>query len=130
MTKYNPYQKTAVTTASKEQILLMLYEAAIKHLNKAAECTKAGDVAGKGVAVGKAHDIVNELSNSLDMKVGGEVAANLERLYSFVVDQIIQGNLNNEYQKFEQARKILETLYEGWKGAVAQVQAQKAQGKI
>lgn len=130
MTKYNPYQKTAVTTASKEQVLLMLYEAAIKHLNKAAECTKTRDLAGKGVAVGKAHDIVNELSNSLDMKVGGEVAANLERLYGFVVDQIVQGNLHNDYQKFEQARKVLETLYEGWKGAVAQVQAAKTQGKL
>lgn len=125
MSKLNAYRQTAVTTASREQIMIMLYEAAIKHLKKAAECVTKKDVAGKGVAVGKAHDIINELSNSLDMSVGGDVAKNLERLYAFMVEQITQGNLNNDPAKFDQARKLLETLLEGWKGAVAQLQAQK-----
>jgi flagellar protein FliS len=125
MSKLNAYRQTAVTTASKEQVLIMLYEAAIKHLKKAAECCQKNDLAGKGTAVGKAHDIINELSNSLDFQVGGEVAKNLERLYSFMVEQIVQGNINNEPAKFDQARSMLETLLEGWKGAVAQLQAAK-----
>ena len=125
MSKLNAYRQTAVTTASKEQVLIMLYEAAIKHLKKAAECCQKNDLAGKGTAVGKAHDIINELSNSLDFQVGGEVAKNLERLYSFMVEQIVQGNINNDAAKFDQARSMLETLLEGWKGAVAQLQAAK-----
>jgi flagellar protein FliS len=125
MSKLNAYRQTAVTTASKEQVLIMLYEAAIKHLKKASECCQKNDLAGKGTAVGKAHDIINELSNSLDFQVGGEVAKNLERLYSFMVDQIVQGNMNNDADKFDQARKMMETLLEGWKGAVAQLQSAK-----
>ncbi len=85
MSKFNAYKQTAVTTASREQVLIMLYEGAIKYLKKAAECTQTKDLAGKGVAVGKAHDIINELSNSLDFNVGGDIAKNLERLYAFMI---------------------------------------------
>ena len=125
MSKLNAYRQTAVTTASKEQVLIMLYEAAIKHLKKASESCQKGDLATKGIAVGKAHDIVMELANSLDFSVGGDIAKNLERLYSFIIEQITQGNLKNEPAKFDQARGLLENLLEGWKGAVAQVQQEK-----
>ena len=125
MSKFNAYRQTAVTTASREQILIMLYEGAIKQLKKASECCQTNDVAGKGVAVGKAHDIINELSNSLDFKVGGDIAKNLERLYAFMVDQIIQGNMNNDPTRFDAARKLLENLLEGWKGAIEQLKQAK-----
>ncbi|NDF15282.1 flagellar export chaperone FliS [bacterium] len=126
MSKLNAYRQTAVTTASREQVLIMLYEGAIKHLKKAAESCVTKDLAAKGVAVGKAHDIINELSNSLNFSVGGEIAKNLERLYGFAVDQIIQGNLNNDPAKFDAARKILENLLEGWKGAITQLKQAKS----
>ena len=125
MSKFNAYKQTAVTTASREQVLIMLYEGAIKYLKKAAECTQTKDLAGKGVAVGKAHDIINELSNSLDFNVGGDIAKNLERLYAFMIEQITRGNLENDPTKFDQARKLLENLLEGWKGAIEQVKQQK-----
>jgi flagellar protein FliS len=126
MSKLNAYRQTAVTTASREQLLIMLYEGAIKQLKRASECCQSKDLAGKGVAVGKAHDIINELSNSLDFKVGGEIAKNLEQLYAFMVEQIIQGNLNNDPTKFDAARKLLENLLEGWKGAIQQLKQVKA----
>jgi flagellar protein FliS len=125
MSKLNAYRQTAVTTASREQILIMLYEGAIKHLRKASDACRSGDVAAKGVSVGKAHDIINELSNSLDFNVGGEIAKNLERLYIFMVEQIVQGNIENNPDKFDQARKLLENLLEGWKGAVEQLKTAK-----
>ena len=130
MSKLNAYRKTSVTTASKEQVLIMLYEGAIKYLKKASECCHKNDLNGKGIAVGKAHDIVNELSNTLDFQVGGEIAKNLERLYAFITDQIIQGNLENNAQRFDHACKLMENLLEGWKGAVAQLQAEKIGTKL
>ena len=125
MSKLNAYLKTSVTTASKEQILIMLYEAAINHLKRAADACQKNDFSAKGVSVGKAHDIINELSNTLDFEVGGDVAVNLENLYVFMIKLITEGNIQNDATKFDQARKILENLLEGWKGAIAQLQAQK-----
>jgi flagellar protein FliS len=125
MSKLNAYRKTSVTTASKEQILIMLYEAAINHLKRASEACQKNDFSTKGVSVGKAHDIINELSNTLDFEVGGDVAVNLENLYVFMIKLITEGNIQNDFSKFDQARKIMENLLEGWKGAIAQLQAQK-----
>jgi flagellar protein FliS len=126
MSKLNAYKQTAVTTASREQVLVMLYEAAIRHLKRASDCCQSKDLAGKGVAVGKAHDIINELSNTLDFNVGGEIAKNLERLYGFMIEQIVQGNLNNDPARFDTARKLLESLLEGWKGAIEQLRQAKS----
>ncbi len=125
MSKLNAYRQTAVTTASREQILIMLYEAAIKHLKKAAESCQKNDLQGKGIAVGKAHDILNELLNTLDFNLGGDIARKLESLYNFMIEEIMKGNIENNVARFNQVQKLMENLLEGWKGAVAQVQAEK-----
>lgn len=126
MSKLNVYRQTAVTTASREQVLIMLYEAAIKNLKKAQEAAEKKDVAAKGVAVGKAHDILNELLNSLDFNIGGEIARKLESLYNYMIEELMKGNLENDAKRFLQIEKLMANLLEGWKGAVAQVQAQKS----
>jgi flagellar protein FliS len=128
MSKLHAYRQTAVTTASKEQVLIMLYEGAIKHLKRASAFSISKDVSAKGIAVGKAHDIVNELINSLDFKIGGEVARNLESLYNYIIEQLMKGNLENDHKKFDACTKILEDLLEAWKIAVAQVQANRSKG--
>lgn len=115
---HNTYKQTAVTTASRGQILLMLYEAAIRNTKKAIECIEKNDMAGKGTSIGKVHDIVNELANTLDHKVAGNIAADLERLYNFMVEHLLKANLENSKEALQQVLKLLETLYSGWKVAV------------
>ena len=58
---YGAYKKTAVSTASKEQILLMLYQAAIKNCKKAIEAIHDKKIAAKGEYIGKLQDIVVKL---------------------------------------------------------------------
>lgn len=120
----NQYKQTSVTTATPGQILIMLYEAAIKNVKKASECIRSGDVPGKGVAIVKTHDIINELVNTLDFDVGGDVARELERLYNFIIDQLVLANRENRAEPLQSVQKILETLLVGWKGAVEQVTKQ------
>jgi flagellar protein FliS len=117
----NQYKQTSITTANRGQILLMLYEGAIQHLQKAIGCIQSKDVVGKGVALGKVHDIVNELTTTLDFEVGGNIARELERLYNFMTEQLLQANLENNVEKLKTVQKLLETLLEGWRGAVEQV---------
>ena len=57
------YKKTSVQTASKEQILLMLYQAAIKNCKKSIEAIEQKNVQKKGEFIGKLQDIVIELNN-------------------------------------------------------------------
>ena len=70
------------------------------------------------MAIGKAHDIINELLNTLDFEVGGNIAKDLERLYNFMTEQLVKANLDSSKEPLQTVQKLLETLLEGWKGAV------------
>ncbi len=111
-------------SASKETLLLMLYEAAIKFTKKAIIAIEKKDIAGRGENVGKAYDIIMELNNTLDHKVGGEIAANLERLYNFITEQLVKANIKGDPEPLHSSVKILENLYEGWKGAVEKLKTE------
>ena len=95
------YKKTSVETASKEQILLMLYQAAIKNCKKAIEAIEQKNLAKKGEYIGKMQDIVVELSNSLDFEVGGDVAKELASLYDYVLYSSTQANIKIDKSHLE-----------------------------
>lgn len=121
---YQKYKQTSIQSASREKLLLMLYEGAIKFVKLAMVAVEQKRVADKGINIGRAYDIVLELNNTLDHKVGGEVAKNLEQLYMFITDQLTQANIKNDVQHLKHALQVLETLYEGWKKAIEQLKTQ------
>jgi flagellar protein FliS len=112
------YKKTSVETASKEQILLMLYQAAIKNCKKAIEAIDQRNLAKKGEYIGKMQDIVVELSNSLDFEVGGDVAKELASLYDYLLYSSTQANIKIDKSQMEGCLRVLNTLYEGWTEAI------------
>jgi flagellar protein FliS len=115
------YKKTAVETASREQILLMLYETAIKSCKLAKKAMEEKNVADKCKHIGKVHDIVMELNNTLDHGKGQQIAGQLESLYNFCVSQLLVANMNNDLKAMENVTKVLITLYEGWVAAVKEM---------
>ena len=117
----NQYRQMAVKTANRGQILIMLYEAAIKNVKLASVAIDRKDIAAKGMHIGKTHDIINELTSTLNFEVGGEIARNLERLYNFIVEQLIKANIESSKEPLAAVQKLLETLLEGWRTAVEQV---------
>lgn len=117
----NQYKQTSIKTANRGQILIMLYEAAVKNVKMASIAIDKKDLAAKGLYIGKTHDIINELTATLDFEVGGDIARNLERLYNFMVEQLIQANMQSSKERLATVQKLLETLLDGWKVAVAQV---------
>lgn len=112
------YKKTSLNTASKEQILLMLYQAAIKSCKKAIDSIKEENIPKKGEHIGKLQDIVIELNNSLDFKVGGEIADELASLYDFILFSSTKANLNIDEKPLHDCLNILNTLYDGWVEAI------------
>lgn len=112
------YKKTSVTTASKEQILLMLYQAAIKNCKKSIEAIDNNEVAKKGEFIGKLQDIVIELNNSLDFEVGGEISKELSSLYDYILYASTQANMNIDSEPLKGCLNVLITLYEGWREAI------------
>lgn len=125
----NPYQKykeTSVQSASREKLLLLLYEGAIRFMKQAAIAIDNKDIAGRGLNVGRAFDIIIELNNTLNHEAGGEIAKNLEQLYMFVTDQLTKSNVSGDKKPLEDAIRVMETLYEGWIGAIEKVKRDEA----
>ena len=112
------YKKTSVHTASKEQILLMLYQAAIKNCKKAIEGIDSQDIKMKGEHIGKLQDIVIELNNSLDFEVGGDIARELSSLYDYILHSSTQANIKIDKKPLEGCLNVLRTLYDGWSQAI------------
>jgi flagellar protein FliS len=115
----NKYKQTSITTASRGQIIIMLYEGCLKFLRKALDAMAQNNIAEKGMYIGKAQDIINELNNSLNHDVGGDLTKELERLYDYMFEQTTQANMNNDPQGINTTMKLLETLLDGWREAVA-----------
>lgn len=115
---YRQYQKTAVTTASREKILLMLYEGAIRFIKQAKIAMDEKRIADKGKYISKATAILSELMATLDFKVGGELAVDLENLYVFMIDKLIEGNIENKVESLNQVEGLLNTLYAAWKDVI------------
>jgi flagellar protein FliS len=122
------YKNTAIKTATPEQVLLMLYEAAIKSSKLAKNSIEAKNIPEKCKHIGKVHDIVMELRNTLDHSKGPEVAERLEALYDFCIGQLFKANMNNDLAAIEHVTKVLTTLYEGWVAAVEEVLKNKQGG--
>lgn len=112
------YKKTSIHTASKEQILLMLYQAAIKNCKKAIEAIEQKNLAKKGEHIGKLQDIVIELNNSLDFEVGGQIATELSSLYDYLLFASTQANIKIDKEPLGGCLNVLTTLYDGWSEAI------------
>lgn len=122
---YQQYKKTSVESASREKLLLMMYEGAIKYVKRAQLAVEKKDIAGRGENIGRAFDIITELNNTLNHEIGGELASNLEQLYMFVTDQLTQANIQGKREHLDNALKVLTTLYEGWLQAVERLKKEE-----
>ena len=115
---YSQYQKTQVTTASREKVLLMLYEGAIRFTKQARGALDQKKTAEKGKYISKATAIISELMATLDFKAGGQLAVDLENLYVFMIDKLIEANINSDVEALKTVEELLMTLYDAWKDVV------------
>lgn len=109
------YRTHAVSTQQSGKLIVMLYDGAVKYLDIAAEKLAEGDCEGKGMYIGKAQDVVAELNNCLDLEAGGELAENLQALYSFVHRMLSTANAERDSEKIRQCKQILAELRDAWK---------------
>ncbi len=115
------YQRNAILTASPEKLVKLLYDGAIKNLEKSklgmvdAKSARSSEV---GASLSRAMGILGELRASLDHAAGGQVAKDLDRLYEFGLDQLSQANLTRTPTGVDSTLQVLRTLKEGWDGII------------
>jgi len=104
-----------VDQASPVKLILLLYDREVFLLRQALVKLKEGDVAKKGEAILKATDILSEFKAILNLEEGGDLAAQLDNLYTFMVQQLTVANHENNPEPITAVLKIVEELREGWR---------------
>ncbi|MNJ92683.1 Flagellar protein FliS [compost metagenome] len=103
----------------------MLYEGAIRFTKLAVKACEEKKIADRGMNIGRAFDIIMELNNTLDHKVGGDVAVQLEQLYMFMMEQYTKANISGDPAPLQANLKLLNTLYDGWVQAVEKIKSEQ-----
>ena len=109
------YQKTGVLTADPKRIVLMCYELAIGHLKKAKTHFELKEFEAKAKSLQTAMDVIHELRQALDFNLGGEVAKNLDALYHYMTNRLMDGDLKKDLKAFDEVTDMLEELLSAWK---------------
>lgn len=114
----NPYLKNQIETSSPEQILILLYDGAIKFLNQAKIGIQNKDIEFTHNNLIKAQNIISELRDTLDMEIGGELANNLYALYNYFNRRLVQANIKKEIEPVDEVLEHLRGLRDTWKQAI------------
>ena len=116
---YDAYKKNEVTTKTPGQLVVMLYDGAIKFLKQAIQSLDEGDMLQKGEKISKAIAIIDELNVALDMEAGGEVAQNLRALYVYFRKQLNHANIQKDRHVIEEVMNMMQSLGESWREIAA-----------
>lgn len=103
-----------VTGADPHGLVAMLIEGAIDRLALARSHMQHGNVAGKGTQIGAAMSIIGGLRASLDLERGGEIAQNLDRLYEYMEERVLQGNMHDDEKALAEVGSLLGVIKSGW----------------
>ncbi|AFS77337.1 flagellar protein FliS [Gottschalkia acidurici 9a] len=124
---YNQYKQNSVTTASPEELTLMLYNGAIKFVNIAKIEMEAKNIERTNEAIVRSQDIIRELNGSLNMNY--PISENLRTLYTFILEKLIDANIQKDIKIIEEILPIIEEMRDTWKLVIEEVKRQKfAQG--
>lgn len=114
--------ETAVDGADAHQLVVLLYEALLQSLGGAKLSMQAGDIPGKGKAIGRAVRLIEEgLKAGINDAKGGELAVNLRGLYDYCILLLTEANLKNDVRKIEEVIRLVQPLAQAWGEIKAEV---------
>ena len=121
------YQKANIETASREQILIMLYDGAIQFLNKAKIAMENKEYEAINNNLIAAQNIIQEFINSMDREIAPQLAENLIGLYEYFIRRLVQANMKRQIEPIDEVLKYLKSLKATWEQAIILAQKEAHQ---
>ena len=119
------YQKVnshaQMSEASPHRLVQMLMEGGLDRMAQAKGALARGDIAQKGLMLGKASDILIGLRDGLDAEKSDnkEYVQQLDGLYVYMTNRLMEANLHNDVDMIDEVARLLITVKEGWDGIAA-----------
>ncbi len=114
----NAYKKGSlkqdVATADPHRLTLMLMQGALDRMAYAKGCMERKDLAGKSEHLSRVSAILINLRDTLDLDIGGEVADNLYSLYDYMVQRLVDANVQNSLQIMDEVINLLLPIKTAW----------------
>lgn len=120
------YQKSSIETASREQILIMLYDGAIQFLNKAKIAMQNKQIEQTHNNLIGAQNIIQEFINSMDREVAPQLAENLISLYEYFIRRLVYANVKKQVEPIDEVLRYLKSLKATWEKAIELAQKEQA----
>ena len=117
---WTSYQKVAAQTATPGQLVLMLFEGALRFLDRAHDGFLLEDPAERNTTihnnVQRTQDILHELNMALDLSQGGELALTLRALYEYMDRKLMESNVQKDARGIIEVRHRISVLRDAWAG--------------
>ncbi len=113
---YKQYQHNSVYTATPEELTLMLYNGAIKFIKLGDQFLTDKDYENANNAILRAQDIINELSQTLDMKY--EISNNFRTLYDYILNRLVEANTKKDTAPLKEAVNLVSEFRDTWQQAM------------
>ena len=106
--------ESIVHEATPHRLIEMLFKGAKDALAQAVGAIDRGDLEAKSMKISKAAEIILNLRTYLDKEKGGELADNLNELYTYMATSLIDANRLNETEKLREIASLIDTVSDGW----------------
>jgi len=118
------YRSNAVLTASPGQLVLMLFDGALKSMALAKDAFDRPETDGRRIEIinhqlQKAQNILQELQNGLNMEAGGDFAKTLDRLYDYHIRRLFEANLRKDVAPVIEVEGLVGSLRDAWSEMLA-----------
>jgi flagellar protein FliS len=101
----------------------MLYDGALRFLGEARDAHARADLRARGKAISRVLAILSELQTTLDLEQGGQVAEQLDDLYTYITARLLDVTLKQDVTAIDEACKLLTPLREAWGQIAVQTSA-------
>lgn len=118
------YKQNSIETASPEQILILLYDGAIRFTRQAIAASEQKDQIAKLGRISKVFAIIVEFSNTLNHDIGGEIAADLDGLYQFMLRELSKARTETDEKSLHVVEGLLVDLRTTWGEAILKNKAE------
>jgi flagellar protein FliS len=108
------YYQVEVNTSNGLKLVVMLYEGAIRFLTQAKTSVENNNLTAKAVAIDRALAILGELQSTLRLEEGGEIASSLNRIYTYMIERIIEASTKLDVRPLDEVIKLLRILNSAW----------------
>jgi flagellar protein FliS len=122
------YRRTEVQSRTPLELVVMLYDGGLASVHQARAAVERGDVAARALAVSKAMAIVSQLQSTLNMEAGGDIARQLDDLYTWMNGRLLAATTENSAAPLDEVARVLAMLRESWTSIAAAGAEQPVRG--